>query len=556
MESYDLKIGGTALTLRKSQDVVALRPANWTAAGQLRAAADDAGGRLLGQRLGGFELVQIDGNSSGVEDSLNAMRTSATVDAGTHVFYTSDDKVPFVPTGSMYLKFKPETSPDAANALLDRYKLQVVETRGPDVLIARVTPGSPNPVKIAAELQDDEHVKVAEPDLATPGALTSFVVPLAEPLLDQQWHLRNTGKVGGAAWGLKVGADARVVEAWIRAQTLGSPDTIVAVIDDGFDLTHPDFAGPSKVVAPWDFTRNTAAVAPEFNANYPFFNSDQNEWSGDWHGTACAGVAVASAQGSGVLGAAPACRLMPIRWGRSLDPADVERWFRHAEANGAAVISCSWAARAANYPLPERIGDEIARCARKGRGGRGCIIVFAAGNERHDINAADGSTLNGLAVHPDVVAVAASTSRDEQAHYSNFGKAIAVCAPSSGAGGRGVTTTDVTGSFMRGSTSIASGYSPGPYTDSFGGTSSSTPLVAGICALLLSLRPDLTAAEVKDLLCTTARRIGAEQDYVDKHSVKYGYGCVDAAAAVAAAMALPAVANATTSRVARFNRMG
>lgn len=117
-------------------------------------------------------------------------------------------------------------------------------------------------MRVASELQGAAQVRVAEPNLATPGSLSGFVLPVAEPLLTLQWHLRNTGTVKGSPIGLKEGADARVLDAWMLGQTLGSPETIVAVIDDGFDLSHPDLSGSSKVVAPWDFTRNTSALAP------------------------------------------------------------------------------------------------------------------------------------------------------------------------------------------------------------------------------------------------------------------------------------------------------
>lgn len=546
MDEYDVVIGGRPLTLRKSDQFVALRAAAATTIPQLEAATEAAGAQLLGQRLGGFELVRTGSAGGNTESALETMRASAGVDAGTHVFHTSGDDVPFVPTGTLFIVFKPETPPEAANALLDQYGLEVVRNYGPLELIARVTRGSRNPVHIASELAGNEYLEVAEPNLATPARLAGFALP-NEPLLAQQWHLRNTGTVNGSAVGLKAGADAGVVDAWAHAQSLGTPDIIVAVIDDGFDLSHPDFGGAAKVVAPWDFTRNSSDVSPEYSAEYPFFKN--GAWNGDWHGTACAGVAVASAQGSGVVGAAPGCRLLPIRWGPSLDPEEVVRWFDYAADSGAAVISCSWKATAAKYRLPEFIGRALTRCACQGRGGRGCVIVFAAGNDASDILSPDGRYENGFALHPEVIAVSASTSRDELANYSNYGNAVAVCAPSSGAGGRGITTADVTGSFTRGSTRIGSGYAAGAYTHDFGGTSSSTPLVAGICALLLSLRPGLSAPEVKALICRTARPIGDQQGYQDGHSVHFGHGCIDAAAAVADLLGSPAPARARAAAV-------
>jgi subtilisin family serine protease len=169
--------------------------------------------------------------------------------------------------------------------------------------------------------------------------------------------------------------------------------------------------------------------------------------------------------------------------------------------------------------------------------------VFAAGNEDSDVNDPAGGTVSGFAIHPDVIAVAASTSRDQRSHYSNFGREISVCAPSSGAGGWGILTSDVRG--VDPGTGQALGYTDGDYESDFGGTSSACPLVAGVAALVLSVNPALTAAQVKALLQRTARRIGPKSAYdASGHSVHFGHGCVDARAAVAAALAPPVPASA------------
>ena len=92
------------------------------------------------------------------------------------------------------------------------------------------------------------------------------------------------------------------------------------------------------------------------------------------------------------------------------------------------------------------------------------------------------------------------------------------------------------GRFLRGGVWHEAGYSPGAFTHSFGGTSSACPLVAGICALLLSIKPQLTAADVKEIIQKTARRIGdlASYDGATGHSPYHGYGCINALAAVQA----------------------
>jgi subtilisin family serine protease len=160
-----------------------------------------------------------------------------------------------------------------------------------------------------------------------------------------------------------------------------------------------------------------------------------------------------------------------------------------------------------------------------------------------------GKILNGLACHPDVIAVSASTSLNRKAQYSNWGAEVSVCAPSDNwhptdsaayTPGRGIWTIDNEG--------VGAGFSANSrYTGAFGGTSSATPLVAGIAALMLSVNPQLRAAEVKALLQATADKImdagtdpmtgHAFGGYDRKgHSRWFGHGKVNAALAVAAAL--------------------
>jgi subtilisin family serine protease len=101
-----------------------------------------------------------------------------------------------------------------------------------------------------------------------------------------------------------------VIAAWKLLDGLGSDQVVVGVIDDGFDLGHPDLA--NKAVSPWDFERNSADVHPEPDPTSPI--------DGNWHGTACAAVAVGNAGGGHIVGAAPNARLMPVRMNQALSP--------------------------------------------------------------------------------------------------------------------------------------------------------------------------------------------------------------------------------------------
>jgi subtilisin-like proprotein convertase family protein len=232
----------------------------------------------------------------------------------------------------------------------------------------------------------------------------------------------------------------------------------------------------------------------------------------------------------------------------------------------------------------------ITRAATKGRNGKGCVIVFAAGNANRPINGSvvernwqknvlkgDTAWLSGFTVHPDAIAVAASTSLNKKAAYSNWGANISVCAPSNNAppgmwfpetgfvytqpaiatslSGLGMFTTDQLG---------AAGYDLGNFTGNFGGTSSATPVVAGVAALILSANPDLTAQQVKRILQETADKIvDPEADpqlglrggtYDDNgHSQWFGYGKVNATKAVQAAQQSRATGAVATKQVGAGN---
>lgn len=535
MSEMTFRYGGKNLTLSKSTTLIGLKPKQGRAP-EVEQTIERTGAMSTHQVLGGFEVVdfgtdaEVMQSPQALERQLDVLRSNMNVAVGTHVYYTSDDGVPFVPTGCLHIRFQPSAPLAECERLLVDQALQIVKILGEREVKARVTSQSMNPVKVAVALQDSPYVEIAEPDLATPGQLTAFVLP-NDPGINSQWHLRNTGVVNGSSLLLKKGADARVVAAWERAGTLGSRHITIAVIDDGFDIDHPDFAGPGKIVAPKDFVRNSSDPRPDFAPGYVHWDAREGMWVGDWHGTACAGVATGNANGSGILGAAPGCRLMPVRTGAVLSNDTVVPWFDYVREEGAAVVSCSWGASANHYPLSDEIQNAIARCAKEGRNGLGTVICFAAGNERRDINTFD--SVNGFAIHPDVIAVSAINSMDERSHYSNFGDDISVCAPSSGAGGRGILTADVRGTVMVGGQLVNAGYAPGDFTENFSGTSSSTPLVAGICALLLSINPLLTAREVKEIIQISARKVGGAGAYNARgHSRYFGYGCVDAEAAV------------------------
>lgn len=446
-----------------------------------------------------------------LEQTTDRLRQAPASDIVTHVY--SVDETPgggVIPLGTMTLQFSPDIADNEKEKILAEFGLEVLKDLDylPHGHTVRLTELSKyNPLKIAADLQGRKEVLTAEPDL---GFQVSFKHVPQDTRYQDQWHLKNRGDL----LGLMSDADVKAEEAWNYIQ--GTRDIIVCVMDDAFDLEHPDFAGPGKIVAAKDFGEE------DFDPN-PVLEDDN-------HGTACAGVAIAEQNGLGVVGLAPGCAFMPIRMSTWLSDESLEELFQYAIDNHADVISCSWSASAWDFPLSTKIHGIIHKAATQGRSnGKGCVILFAAGNEDRPLDdVVNGVTSHqGFALHPDVVSVGASNSLDQRSAYSNHGPELSLCAPSSGSPGRGITTTDRRG---------AKGYSSGDYTSSFGGTSSATPLAAGLAALILSVNPELTSAEVRTLMMETADKIDQENgQYENDHSPLYGHGRINAHRAVAAA---------------------
>lgn len=486
--------------------------------------------------------------------AMKTLRQSDAVKYASHVYHFKDDPASRIYlTDRLTVQFIPALKPDAIEAITKPLGMTLVKAISglPNAFVFEVSKTSPeNPVKIANVLIQRPDVMVAEPNIVVE---TQAHYRPKDPQYSKQWHLNHNG--GDE---LTLGSHVFAEQAWDI--TRGSRSIVVAVTDDGMDLTHPDFQGIGKIVSPRDFKGKDFLPLPD--------DADEN------HGTACAGVAIAEENGTSGVGVAPGCALMPIRTTGYLDDDSMEELFDWCMARGASVISCSWGPSAVYFPLSLRQNNAVNRAATMGRRGKGCVIVFAAGNANRPTdgtinevgwarNAIAGPTrwLGGFTVHPDVITVSACTSLSTKAAYSNWGPQVSVCAPSNNAPpgvglpelgyvatppevtiylpGKGIVTTDRMGS---------DGYDPGDTTPdsgpaAFGGTSSACPLVAGVAALVLSANPRLTAREVRQILEQSADKIvdpnpdpqfGFQKGTYEKNgrSDWFGYGKVNAANAV------------------------
>lgn len=380
----------------------------------------------------------------------------------------------------------------------------------------KCTEASPyNALETANRFYESGMFEHAEPDLMIDDVAH---VP-NDPLFADQWGLTNTGQYGGA------GIDIRAEGAWDI--TKGSRDVVVAVLDHGFEMNHPELQG------------NT------FGTGFDTESGTSPALVLGSHGTACAGIIGArDDNNTGVSGVAPNVRLMSVSNSLAGSPnsrqrrADGINW---AWQNGADVISNSWGS-GVQYAI---IDNAITNALTNGRGGLGTIIVFSAGN-------GNGNVAYPANSNPDIIAVGAMspcgerksfTSCDGEGWGSDFGAQLDVVAP-----GVLISTTDRQGATgyntstaihpNLGGTLVAADYGDQNHTVWFNGTSAACPMVAGVAALILSVNPCLTHDQVEDIIEQSAQKVGA-YGYANTfgrpngtwHN-EMGYGLVDAEAAV------------------------
>lgn len=305
-------------------------------------------------------------------------------------------------------------------------------------------------------------------------------VEFAEPdwLLSPQQMLPNDPLF--PAWYLQK-VDA--ANAW--TMTTGSSDVTIAVLDTGVESSHPDLA--SKIVPGRNIYNN---------------NDDTSDVYG--HGTAVAGVAgAASNNGIGVASVAWGCGIMPVRisdLSGLASASNIASGLTWAADHGARVANVSYRVT----------GNKTISSAAKYFQSKGGVVVVAAGNYSTQETAPDD---------PYILTIGATDPQDVLYYYSNYGNNLDLVAP-----GNNTTTL------------LGAQYGAG------GGTSFASPVVAGVAALMLSVNPKLTPAQVTEILKQSADDLGAAgRDNV------YGSGRVNAAKAVSAARAIPATDGCRTT---------
>jgi thermitase len=478
------------------------------------------------------------GVAAPVDRIESAVESEEEVSAGPPVYETAAEagEEALIPVGEVIVKFNPEIDEERVHKVIERQRLEVLQTDYPE-------PGSyllrtsGDAVDAANKLHESDEVEYAEPNFVVlaqrphaprdEGTRTAVAdveageelgprfadvfeeaaaVEEAEALAPPVAAAPPTDPAFVSQWGLK---KIKAPQAWDIS--MGSSAISVAIIDEGNDLSHEDIVYKTP--------------------GYDAYQGDDNPTPqpADAHGTACAGVAAARANnGKGGAGVAPSSKVLPIRIARGVGggfwdttSAKVADGIRKAVDRGADVLSNSYGVSPSTA-----VTNAFAYARTNGRGGRGCPIAAATGN---------GDTLGVIyparlsPAIPGFLAVGASnewdqrkskTSLDGESWWgSNYGPEVDVVAP-----GVHIYTTDIMG---------AAGYAGGNYVPNFNGTSSATPHVAGLMALILSVDPDLRSWEVEDIVKLTADDLGP-----GGRDQEFGFGRINARRALEAASRL------------------
>lgn len=349
--------------------------------------------------------------------------------------------------------------------LRDKYGFELVREGLLGKLLLRSQETDMKAMKMAQEALKDLRKRGGAKAIAHPHFVRTLFRPKpSAPGGSPHWNHDNTGNPGVP------GADVAAHAAWLISR--GSSDIRVAVLDEGVDSNHP--ALKSVIVSEKDVVDGNTHARPDGN---------------DAHGTACAGII--SSQDPKHPGLAPLCSLIGVRIAKGdgiggwifddFDTADAIDWsWQEARAD---VLSNSWG----GGPAVDVITNAINSARTKGRAGKGCVVVFAAGNSNGAIDFPGNlSTVLTVGASTPWDERKSPTSKDGEPWGSCFGPALDLLAP-----GVRIDTTDISG---------VRGYSSSNFTSTFNGTSSATPHVAAAAALVLSVKPEMKEANVRSLL--------------------------------------------------------
>ena len=394
-------------------------------------------------------------------------------------YFTTEKKEVYL---SPYLSVKLKNVQDTniLTSYAERHGLKIVKQDlfMPLWYILSITQGSEkNTLKCANEMYESGMFAETVPDLCADKIKCSN-----DPLFTQQWGLHNNQNPG---------IDISVSSAWNYAT---GKNIKIAVLDDGVDLNHTDLA--SNIC----------------NLSYDLETSTSPSKLYGTHGTQCAGIAAAiKDNGIQIAGVAPEATIVSISDSMIISlctPNKLAEGINWAYLHGVDIISNSWY-YPSHHPIIE---DAIQNAFLYGRQGKGCVIVFAAGNDGYYSN--ESGISYPANCNDTILVVGSIDSTGMRATDSKYGPELDVVAPG----------VNILSTFPNDST----GYDEG--------TSMACPHVAGIAALILERNSELTVSQVNSIICSSAKKLSGVNFDVIKPDGSWnneiGYGLVDAYNAV------------------------
>jgi subtilisin family serine protease len=374
------------------------------------------------------------------------------------------------PEEQLIVRYAPGTDATERRAVRARHGLARIATaRGGRLEL--VAAGDRTAAQVRAAVVDDPAIRSIAPNFRREPAVEPLAEPMAEPRLTDLWGLHNRGQTVRGVTGLD---DIDIDWPEAMRVTRGDPAVVVAVIDSGIDPAHPDLAGALWTNPGEAGAKASNGIDDDGNGyiddvqGWDFCNDDASihDLGEDQHGTHVAGTIAARLDGQGIVGVAPAVRVMALKF---LDESvhcgydwQAVQAIDYAASFGVPIINASWGSPERSTVIEAALRDS------------GALVVAAAGNQGIDLDAGDTRYYPAASTLETVLAVGAMDQRGGRASFSNYGRtSVDIAAP-------GVRIL---------STQPASASCPAPCYAWASGTSMAAPHVSGAAALLASVAP-------------------------------------------------------------------
>lgn len=422
-------------------------------------------------RRDGIFWLEHRGNKP-IGTSLDQLREKINIERIFPAYYRlnhREDVIPYIIYDEFRVKFVDNISEEEIKKLNEKYSVNIVARGFDNEYTLKVDEASGlSTIEIANIYYENDLTRWSIPDHYT----LTVDYSIQDPYFDNQWHLKNTGQGGGVN---DVDININIIDAWDIS--LGEGINIAMAEKGAVNPDHEDIDN-NLIIAGYHAINETRIINP----------SDYTS-----HATGTTGIIAAQHNTIGVRGVAPSVKIMPIVLGLPGQIDSLTRIMQISNAidtawsriDGADIINLSWGYT--DDIIRDNIRAAMQRAMSLGRGGKGTVIVAAAGN--------DANIVTFPANVDSVLTVGAVTNTNERANYSPNSSLIDLVAPSSDSKtgyNLGITTT----------TLLPNG-EPG-YTNNFGFTSASSPQVSAVAALILSEKPEYTEEQVRNVIMASA----------------------------------------------------